>query len=380
MMPKYLHIVSFNIPYPPNYGGVIDVFYKLKALHHCGIKIILHTFEYGRPHAEALNEYCEEIYYYKRNTGIKAQFSKLPYIVYSRKNKSLIKNLCKNDYPILFEGLHTCYYLTDKRIKDRLKVVRTHNIEHQYYKGLAHNSKSSRLKLYMHMEAIRLKYFEKCLKSANFILPLSSNEEIHFQKKYGKEKTVFLPLFHPHDTVNISDTFLPYVLYHGDLSTPENIQTALHLITRIAAKDQSIPWIIAGLNPDKRILIAAKKVNNVSIRANLSHDDLQKLIQEASVNVLLTNQVSGVKLKLLNALYNGHHCIVNEKMVAGSKLESLCTIVSGDREELLNKIKDYLPIPVSEEEIEQRRILLNKLYNNNEEARKLAGILFPPSK
>ncbi len=32
MPDKYLHIISFDIPYPPNYGGVIDVFYKLKAL------------------------------------------------------------------------------------------------------------------------------------------------------------------------------------------------------------------------------------------------------------------------------------------------------------------------------------------------------------
>ena len=34
-MPAYnlVHIVSFNVPYPADYGGVIDVFYKLKSLH-----------------------------------------------------------------------------------------------------------------------------------------------------------------------------------------------------------------------------------------------------------------------------------------------------------------------------------------------------------
>jgi len=31
-----LHIISFNIPYPPDYGGVMDVFYKIKALHDLG--------------------------------------------------------------------------------------------------------------------------------------------------------------------------------------------------------------------------------------------------------------------------------------------------------------------------------------------------------
>ena len=37
MPDKHLHIVSFSIPYPANYGGVIDVFYKLVALHKAGI-------------------------------------------------------------------------------------------------------------------------------------------------------------------------------------------------------------------------------------------------------------------------------------------------------------------------------------------------------
>ena len=45
---KRLHIVAFDVPFPANYGGAIDVFYKLKALHQLGIRITLHCFEYGR--------------------------------------------------------------------------------------------------------------------------------------------------------------------------------------------------------------------------------------------------------------------------------------------------------------------------------------------
>ena len=46
MPDKHLHIISFDIPYPPNYGGVIDVYYKIRTLHKLGIKIHLHCFEY----------------------------------------------------------------------------------------------------------------------------------------------------------------------------------------------------------------------------------------------------------------------------------------------------------------------------------------------
>ena len=34
-----LNVVSFDIPYPPDYGGVIDIYYKIKALNSAGIKI-----------------------------------------------------------------------------------------------------------------------------------------------------------------------------------------------------------------------------------------------------------------------------------------------------------------------------------------------------
>ncbi|MEI7802398.1 MAG: mannosyltransferase, partial [Bacteroidota bacterium] len=46
-MTNQLHIISFNVPYPPDYGGVIDVYYKIKALKEAGVKIHLHCYEYG---------------------------------------------------------------------------------------------------------------------------------------------------------------------------------------------------------------------------------------------------------------------------------------------------------------------------------------------
>lgn len=94
-MDKYLNIVSFNIPYPANYGGVIDVYYKLEALRACGVKLILHCFEYERPHAPELESICDKVFYYKRRTGVIANLTWLPYNVYSRKDHRLIENLYK---------------------------------------------------------------------------------------------------------------------------------------------------------------------------------------------------------------------------------------------------------------------------------------------
>ena len=185
---KRLHIISFNIPYPPNYGGVIDVFYKLEALSGNGVKIILHAFGYGRNPAPELEKYCEKVYYYPRKTGILSLFSSLPYIVYSRRNRKLLADLLKDKAPILFEGLHCCYYLNHPLLKDRLKMVRAHNIEAVYYRGLAHNTASPFFKLYFRWEAWKLERFEHVLSQADYILTLSTAEKKYFEDRFGAEK------------------------------------------------------------------------------------------------------------------------------------------------------------------------------------------------
>ena len=135
-MPAYnlVHIVSFNVPYPADYGGVIDVFYKLKSLHSLGVKIYLHCFTYGRKEAIELEKYCEKVYYYQRKIGPFYLCNKLPYIVVTRNSKVLLHNLMGIQGPIIFEGLHSCYWIQHSNLRNHYKIVRTHNIEHEYYK------------------------------------------------------------------------------------------------------------------------------------------------------------------------------------------------------------------------------------------------------
>ena len=57
-----LNVVSFDVPFPPNYGGVIDVYYKLVALRDSGVKIYLHAFVYGRQPSPQLEQICEKVY------------------------------------------------------------------------------------------------------------------------------------------------------------------------------------------------------------------------------------------------------------------------------------------------------------------------------
>jgi hypothetical protein len=367
MNEKRIHIVSFNIPYPANYGGVIDIFYKLKALSEIGVKVTLHAFEYGRKPAPELEKYCEKVYYYKRKTGIFSQFSILPYIVYSRRNNELLANLLKDNLPVLFEGLHCCYCLNHPLLKDRLKIVRAHNIESAYYRGLSRNAVSLFLKLYFHWEALKLEKFEPVLSQANYILALSTTEKKYFEAHFGKNKVVYVPLFFqsPLADSHLQTEIKPFVLYHGDLSTPENRKAAMFLIDSVASKDQTLSWVFAGLNPRKDLFQLAERHKNVTVIANLSEEKMAQLIREAGVHILFTYQVSGVKVKLLHALANGQHCLANKEMVEGSGLENLCRIISNQPDEILKTIRECLQNPLSETEMTQRKVAFHPIYDNN---------------
>ena len=101
-MSRHLHIVCLGSPWPADYGGAIDMFYRLKALHETGILVHLHYFTYknqGNP--TELNQYCESIRLYERKTGWKGVSLPLPYIVSSRTTHELANNLNHYNHPVL---------------------------------------------------------------------------------------------------------------------------------------------------------------------------------------------------------------------------------------------------------------------------------------
>ena len=224
MSDLHLHIVSFDIPFPANYGGVIDVYYKAKALAEKGVKVHLHCFQYGRRPNAALNTMFHEVHYYKRDISKKHLIKSIPYIVSSRVSEEMIQILLKDDYPILMEGLHTSALLNDSRLDNRKRIVRTHNIEHEYYQNLGKVETDIFKKYYFHNEAAKLRRYEKVLEKADLLLTISKNDEAYFSSKY--DNVDFVPAFHPFKHVNSKPGKGKYVLYHGNLSVAENANAA----------------------------------------------------------------------------------------------------------------------------------------------------------
>jgi len=85
-------------------------------------------------------------------------------------------------------------------------------------------------------------------------------------------------------------------------------------------------------------------------------------IENAQVNVLPTFQATGIKLKLLSALYKGRFCVVNKEMIENTGLENACTI-GESAEELTELIQEKLKQSFTAEHIDKRRNVLTKFSN-----------------
>lgn len=369
---RHIHVIAFDIPYPPNYGGVIDVFYKVRALHEAGLKVHLHCFEYGRKLSVDLTKYCFTLKSYPRKVNKTLFFSSLPYIVVSRSSELLIKNLAKDNHPILFEGLHSCYHLNDFRLAHRKKFVRTHNIEHEYYTGLAKAERNLFKRLYFYNEATKLKNFEIQLSGANGLVAISPNDHKYFSSKF--KKVIFAPAFHPFEKIESITGKGDYAFYHGNLAVAENNEAALFLVNEVF-NNLKYKLIIAGNHPSKELIAACKKNTNIELIGVSDNKRIDELMKSAHVNVLPTFQATGIKLKLINSLYSGRFCLANSLMVKNTGMEDLC-IVSDTAAEMKWEIEQLFHKEFTEKEIEFRKLILLKNFSNAKGAADIIDFIF----
>lgn len=372
---SFLNVICFDVPFPADYGGAIEEFYKLKALHNLGVKIHLHCFLYGeREKQRELENHCEKVFYYERKKSVKDIFSDIPFIVKTRMHHELLQNLINNDFPILFDGTHTTGFINHPELKNRKKIVRLHNIEWIYYNILFHSAIKPFEKLYYFSEYKKLKEYDKVFVNANALSCLSLTDTEYYQDKFPVNKISFEPVFHENESVSCKPGIGNYILYHGNLSLLDNYQIIIDLLSD-ELKDCKQEIIITGKNPDDILTDFVKDKPNVSLIANPSNEILNDLIENAHICLALAKNPSGVKLKLINSLFKSRFVICNTNTVNGSDLENLC-VISENENNLLSTVNQLMLKSFNDTDIQLRKDLLNEKYNNIKNAAQLLGLIF----
>ena len=367
------------MPYPPDYGGVMDVFLRIKHLKEAGFTIILHCFDYHNRATESnirkLKEYCQDVYIYSRKKSALFLLGSKPFIVRSRQNKLLLSNLLKNDYPILFEGIHTTSFLSYPELRQRYKILRAHNIEHEYYQQLADSSNQFFKRLFYKIESRKLKRYEpEILPVAQKVLAISEADRRFFEELNPKTE-VLLPSIGFDPKINFRQADEKFILFHGNLSVEENEKAALFLIAEVFSKID-FPVVLAGKSPSVKLQKAVAILSNVRLVASPDEETMESLIATAHIHLLYSFQDTGVKLKLLSVLQKGKLCIANDAIVGSLQVKELLNIANSP-EEILSVIKELMNSQFNENQQELRKTFLLTIKQKNENVLKSLWVELP---
>jgi hypothetical protein len=321
-----------------------------------------------------LNGFCETIDIYEREKGHKSFSLDIPYIVASRVNRQLIQNLCKDNYPVILEGVHCTGIMNQIKKENRKILVRLHNDECSYYRLLAASAKGLFKKIYYLNESRLLKKYQRTLPQHGLYAAISDHDVQSYIKQYHLTNTFHLPAFIPFSEVESDEGLGNFCLYHGNLSVAENEKAATWLLQNVFNKIK-LPLVIAGKNPTDHLRKMVKANENTCLVADPTCCEMNDLVKKAQINVIPAFNVTGVKLKLLQAVFAGRHCVVTESAITGSGVDIACHVAS-NADAMASIIMQLFRQPFAEEEILLRKKIMQQHYDNVNNAETLTALLW----
>ncbi|MGK6343418.1 hypothetical protein ACMGDK_14360 [Chryseobacterium sp. DT-3] len=370
---KELHLISFNYPYPPSYGGIIDVYYKIKALSGLGIKIHLHCFADSIPETvdQEIKSITENVFFYKKKKNPFYYLSSVPFAAAIRTSDALFENIMSVNAPVLFEGLQTTQTIRRLKNKGYKLYLRFHNNESEYYKGLSSSEKNILKKIVYRIESLKFAdYQKKTLKEFESVFCLSE-KEFNEVDSYSKNARL-IHIFHGNEYVKHLNGKGNYFLFHGDLSISDNkkaLEETISMFKNLPQHKLVVASDRAGDDLKKKI----NNIGNISLVPIETSENLRRLFENAHANILLSYQNSGTKVKLFNALYNSRFVIINQNITDDPVLMSLCRLGSTS-DEIRQRIIESAAEVYNENEIRSK--ILDKNYSDHAKAEEISKVIF----
>ena len=115
---------------------------------------------------------------------------------------------------------------------------------------------------------------------------------------------------------------------------------------------------------------------NIRLMPDVSSEVMMELKHKAQMHVIHSENPSGFKIKLLNALFSARHVIVNDAIVSGEHLNDV-THSFRNTEELRTLLRKLWQKPVTRQDIDLRTSVLLPRFSSTENARNLINLIFP---
>ena len=130
------------------------------------------------------------------------------------------------------------------------------------------------------------------------------------------------------------------------------------------------PFVVAGRNPRPSLRHYLMRFPKSKLVESPSQEEMDALIAAARCTMMITRQPTGFKLKLVNSLVRGQHCLVNTAMVAHTDLAEYCH-VADTAVEMRQQLDRLMQSPFDDTLRQSRLSGLERLFDNADGVRRL---------
>ncbi len=131
-------MVAHDFPFPPNHGGRVDMWSRIKLLSRLGLQVDLVASIKDVPseqQAQEVRRYVRSLTLVKREMGLMKLLSSEPLSVRSRRSLQNIP-LSESYLAVILETEHVAAILQNPALRAKKRILRVHNNEAHYYREL----------------------------------------------------------------------------------------------------------------------------------------------------------------------------------------------------------------------------------------------------
>lgn len=337
-MRKKILFLTPTLPYPPVSGGVIKsnkVLHFLNGSYDLSVACLLKN-EDPKHVAEFLTTVnlsalvTEELNIPRTAKNlVLSNFLGIPLNLFRNRSaafKEKVKAIALQS-DIIFCDHYVMFQYIPEDYKGKI-ILHEHNCEYLIWKRYADIEKNLLKKLGLLNQAYRIRKYEQeiCRKSK---VILAAPNDIHELEKIGADRKKFVETYHLGDDHLLTEPTLNFdsteraLLYVGTLSWEANIDGLMWFFHNswnlIRKKNPDIKLFIIGKHPDARLKEIAAKDPNIVLTGFV--DDLEPYFSKCRIFITPLRFGSGIKVKVVNALYRGIPCVTTTIGTEGLKVK-----------------------------------------------------------
>lgn len=319
---KNILFLSPQLPYPPISGGVIKSWRLVEFLSHrydLSVATFLKNDENKDVNTfldlvQLKHHYFEPIDIPRTSINlIKSNLLLLPLNLFRNRSNAFAQNIKQliQSSDAIFVDHYEMFQYVPKDYKGKI-ILHQHNCEYLIWERFSELENNLIKKIALKNQAFWIRKYEKKICEISDTI-LAAPNDIHELVKIGAKQEKFYETYHLGDAELLELKPLNWsqsenaILFIGTLTWEANIDAVLYFLRdiwpKLLSKNPDTKFYIVGKNPDQRIIQLANESSNVILTGFVT--DLEDYYSKCKVFISPLRFGSGIKVKVMNALYRG---------------------------------------------------------------------------